>query len=73
MKRLSLALLILALPALGEVKLIQGNNSIKVDIDGKPFTEAFYGPETFKPYLHPMRAASGTVVTRSYPMAMVEG
>ncbi|MCP5112162.1 MAG: hypothetical protein GY953_15140, partial [bacterium] len=31
------------------------------------------GPETFKPYLHPMRAASGTVVTRSYPMAMVEG
>ena len=73
MTRLSLWLLVCALPVLGEVKLVQGKNSIQVDIDGKPFTELFYGPETFKPYLHPVRAASGTIVTRSYPMANVEG
>ena len=73
MTRLSLLLLVCALPVFGEVQLIQGKNSIRVNVDGEPFTELFYGPETFKPYLHPMRAASGTIVTRSYPMAVVEG
>ena len=73
MKRLPVLLALVSLSVFGEVKLTQGETSIKVDIDGQPFTELFYGPDTHKPYLHPIRAASGTVVTRSYPMAEVEG
>jgi methane monooxygenase PmoA-like len=46
----------------------KGNEKVSVDIDGKPFTDFWIGPETKKPYLHPLRTATGIVVTRSYPM-----
>ena len=61
-------------PALGQVngKLAEAE-SIKVTINGKPFTEFFSGPDTVKPYLHPLRSASGKIVTRRYPMENVEG
>jgi hypothetical protein len=42
--------------------------SIEVTLDGKPFTTLYFGPETTKPYFHPVRAADGTVVSRGYPM-----
>ena len=42
-----------------QVKITQqGNEKISVEIDGKPFTEFFVGPETKKPYLAPLRAAT---------------
>jgi hypothetical protein len=63
----------IALPALADVKLNKQADRIEVAIDGKPFTTFYFGPETHKPYLHPLRTADGTVVTRSYPMEMVEG
>lgn len=44
-----------------------------VEIDGKPFTALFTGGTTLKPYLHPLRAASDKIVTRLFPMEMVEG
>ena len=45
-----------------------------VDVQGKPFTALYItGAETTKPYFHPVRAASGTIVTRRYPMESVEG
>ncbi|MGC4056011.1 MAG: PmoA family protein, partial [Paludibaculum sp.] len=47
---------------------------MSVEIDGKPFTDFFIaGAEVTKPYLHPLRAASGTYVTRMWPMAEVAG
>jgi Family of unknown function (DUF6807) len=46
----------------------QGNEKISVDIDGKAFTEFWIGPETVKPFLAPLRAASGVIVTRGFPM-----
>ncbi len=46
----------------------QGNQKISIEIDGKPFTDFYIGPQTVKPYLAPLRAASGVVVTRGYPM-----
>jgi hypothetical protein len=59
----------LALPLCGQVKITaQGKEKIAVEIDGKPFTDFYIGAETVKPYLHPLRAADGTVVTRGYPM-----
>ena len=62
-----------ALRAAGQVQITPGPEKIVIQIDGKPFT-TFYvaGPEVMKPYLHPLRAASGTYVTRMYPMEVVE-
>jgi hypothetical protein len=60
-------------PLCAQVKLTQGGDKISVEVDGKPFTEFFYGPDAPKPYLHPLRTASGVVVTRHFPMAKVEG
>jgi hypothetical protein len=72
MKNLLLSCL-LALPLAAQVKITQGSDRILVDIDGKPFTALFIGADTNKPYMHPLRAASGTIVTRHYPMDMVKG
>jgi hypothetical protein len=43
-------------------------HEIKIDIDGKPFTTYYFDPETAKPYLMPLRTASGLVVTRGFPV-----
>lgn len=62
-------LLALALPLCAQVKITQHErNRISVEIDGKPFTDFYIGADTNKPYLHPLHAASGKVVTRGYPM-----
>ena len=62
-------LAILAVPLCGQVKITpQGSAKIAVEIDGKPFTDFYIGPETAKPYLHPLRTADGKMVTRGYPM-----
>lgn len=73
MTRFLFAILLCALPLAAQVKVAQDGDRIAVDIDGKPFTALFIGPETTKPYLHPLRAASGTIVTRGYPMEPAEG
>lgn len=54
------------------MKMYAGGEKIGVIIDGAPFTEFFIGGETVtKPYLHPLRAPSGTYVTRMWPMEKV--
>lgn len=61
--------ILLALPLAAQVRIAQhGIEYISVEIKGKPFTRLFIGPETNKPYLHPLRSASGKIVTRLYPM-----
>ncbi len=46
----------------------------RVEIGGKPFTELFLtGGGTMKPYLHPLRAASGTYITRVWPIGATPG
>ncbi len=64
---------ICAWPALAQVQLSSSDGRIAVEIDGKPFTTFYFGPETTKPYLHPLRAADGTIVTRRYPMERIDG
>jgi len=71
-KLLALSLLAV-LPAVSQVKITQGKNEIGVEIDGKPYTTFFYGPDVPKPYLYPLRAPSGISVTRSFPMDKVAG
>jgi hypothetical protein len=48
-------------------------DQISVDIDGKPFTVFHYGADSGKPYLAPLRSASGKIVTRHFPMELVPG
>jgi len=64
---------LLAAPLCAQVTFDKSAGQIAVTIDGKPFTTLFCGPETAKPYLHPLRSASGKIVTRHYPMESVPG
>jgi hypothetical protein len=62
----------LALPVAAQVKISAGPDKITVEIDGKPFTDFYVaGADVTKPYLHPLRTASGTYVTRMWPMEKV--
>jgi methane monooxygenase PmoA-like len=63
-----------ALPASAQVKLTQGPEQIAVDIDGKPFTVFHIGGKDLnRPYLHPLRTASGKIVNRSFPAGQLPG
>ncbi len=48
-------------------------DSIAVTIDGKPFATYQYGADVNKPYLAPIRSASGKIITRRYPMEDLPG
>src|SRR5262245_31409734 len=63
-----------AWPAAAQVKITQSTEQIAVEIDGKPFT-VFYigGKDLNRPYLHPIRAASGKIVNRSFPAGQIPG
>lgn len=73
MQKLLVLAILAILPLSAQVKITQQNNRIAVDIDGKPYTTFFYGPDVAKPYLYPLRAPSGVAVTRSFPMDKVAG
>ena len=62
-----------ALPLAAQVKLTPSSTRIDIEVDGKPFSTLYFGPDAPKPYMHPLRSASGKVVTRGYPMADVAG
>ena len=44
-----------------------------VTIGGKPFTVFHKGEDVAKPYLAPVRSASGKIVTRGFPMEQIAG
>ena len=63
-----------ASPSWAQVTLTQRPEQIAVDIDGKPFTVFYIGGKDFnRPYLHPLRAASGKIVNRSFPAGQLPG
>jgi Family of unknown function (DUF6807) len=63
-----------AVPAWAQVTFTQGPEQIAVEINGKPFT-VFYisGKDLNRPYLHPLRSASGKIVNRSFPAGQLPG
>jgi hypothetical protein len=77
MKALTLAAVVSlcsATPARGQVTLTQTAEQISVAIDGKPFTVLYIaGKDLNRPYLHPLRAATGTIVNRSVPAGQLPG
>jgi hypothetical protein len=50
------------------IKLQKHSDSVDVLVGGKPFTTYYFGPNSPKPFMSPLRSAQGTVVTRGYPM-----
>jgi len=50
------------------VTLKQADGKIDVAIGGKPFTTYYFSKAVAKPYLMPLRTASGIVVSRSFPV-----
>ena len=74
MRKYSIVLaLAAALPLAAEVKLTQKETQIEITVDGKPFSTLFFGPDAAKPHMHPLRSASGKVITRGYPMLDIPG
>jgi hypothetical protein len=56
------------------VKIVKtSKDKIDVLIGGKPFTSFLYPDTLEKPVLYPLRDVSGTVVTRSFPLAKRDG
>lgn len=49
-----------------DIQPLAGRTAIK--INGQPFSELHFGAKAHKPYLHPLRSASGKVVTRGFPV-----
>jgi hypothetical protein len=56
------------------VQVIPETNRVRVEIDGKPFTDfVLESGNAMKPYLYPLRSATGKIVTRHFPMETVAG
>jgi hypothetical protein len=71
MRLLPVLILLAAVPLGAQVTFAP--ESISVEIGGKPFTTFHYGADAAKPFLAPLRAASGRIVTRGFPMQMLPG
>jgi methane monooxygenase PmoA-like len=77
--RILLALLCaMMLPALAgvsrtaeSVTLVRHGNEVDVSIGGRPFTTYHFDSAEAKPYLQPLRTATGVIVTREFPIANV--
>ena len=66
--------LCIAAPVSAQVKITQTPEQIAVDINGKPFTVLYIGGKDLnRPYLHPLRSASGKIVNRSFPAGQLPG
>jgi hypothetical protein len=58
--------------AFAQVKIVAEDSRIHVEMNGKPYADfVVKSDEAMKPYLYPLRAASGTIVTRHWPMEKV--
>jgi hypothetical protein len=66
---------LIASPALlAQVELENVNNDhIAISINGQPFSDFCFGNAYPKPFLAPIRSATGLIVTRRFPMEAVEG
>ncbi|MEX2303815.1 MAG: PmoA family protein [Bryobacterales bacterium] len=62
-----------AVPETAAVSFEQGQGQIHVFIDGQPFTTFRYEEQWDKPFLYPLRTASGTIISRGYPIEPREG
>jgi len=66
--KLLLATLLATVPLLADVKFDRKADQIDITIDGTAFTTFYFGSNLNKPYLHPLRAADGTIMSRRWPI-----
>ncbi len=58
--------------AVAQVKIVAEDTRIHISIEDKPYADfVVKSEEAMKPYLYPLRAADGTIVTRHWPMDKV--
>lgn len=57
----------------GPVKLTQLTDRVRVEVEGKLFTEYIFGDDAGRPYCHPVLSADGTALTRDFPMKHTPG
>jgi hypothetical protein len=50
------------------VSVSRGDKKIDIAIDGRPFTTYYFNDVVAKPYLMPLRTASGIVISRDFPV-----
>jgi hypothetical protein len=55
------------------VALVRRGRTVEITIGGRPFATYHFGDASPKPYLHPLRTASGIVITRGFPMEKIPG
>jgi hypothetical protein len=55
-------------PPVEAVEVTARDHAVDVAIGGRPFTTFFFDVSAAKPYLHPLRSARGTIVTRGFPV-----
>ncbi|MES1167719.1 MAG: DUF6807 family protein, partial [Oleiharenicola lentus] len=60
-------------PAAGNVKLTKLTDRVRVEIDGRLFTEYVFGDGASRPYCYPILSADGTPLTRDFPMKATPG
>lgn len=48
-------------------------DELPVLVDGKPFTIFHFGKDANKPFIAPLRSASGKIITRGFPMENIPG
>ncbi|MEP7272989.1 MAG: PmoA family protein [Acidobacteriota bacterium] len=78
MKRLAMVIALIVLSssgavAQGRVSFKEGSQKIDIEIDAQPYATFHYEDNWLKPFLHTVRAASGTIVTRNYPLEKIPG
>jgi hypothetical protein len=55
-------------PDFVQITVRDADRRVDVTVGGKPFTSYIYPTSLKKPVLYPLRAASGAIVTRGYPL-----
>jgi len=60
--------LTLASACFAQVRLTRETDVIHIEVGGKPFADYHYGTDVARPFISAVRAASGAMVTRQFPM-----
>lgn len=56
-----------------EFTLRQHPDRVEIELDGRPFTAFHFNAKWDKPFLHPIRTVSGTIISRGWPVEPREG
>lgn len=73
MRAFVFSLLLVSQTPAADLKFKSSPGKIEILLDGQPFTEFHHDAKRDKPFLHPLRSASGEFVTRGLPVDPLPG